>query len=178
MATLKGFLGPGDWGRCWATTRSCLILSPERRCPQQGRELRVLSAVNCWGPRSPVPAPSCWGRARTLFKVVPGSSPALGHQGTWPLKLAQLQIRGLPRAWGPCPPPTPSVGHFNPLTDTQGSTCPQTFLPCPLPSPAATSLPHPLPDFLSHPAILGQNVCCVFKWAEVAGRALLGYCID
>lgn len=76
-----------------------------------------------------VPAPPCWGRVRTLFKVVLGSSPALGHPGTWPLKLAQLQLRGLPRAWVPCPPPTLGVGHFNPLTDARGSTCPQTFLP-------------------------------------------------
>lgn len=90
-----------------------------------------------------MPAPPCWGRVRTLFKVVLGSSPALGHQGIWPLKLAQLQFPRLPRAWVPCPPPTPGVGHFNPMTDAQGSTCPQTFLPCPLPSPAPTSLPHP-----------------------------------
>lgn len=151
---------------------------PREALSPAGKRANSSECCELLGARSTVPAPPCWGRVRTLFKVVLGSSPALGHHGTWPLKLAQLQFPRLPRAWVPCPPPTPGVGHFNPMTDAQGSTCPQTFLPCPLPSLAPTSLPHPLPDFLSHPAILGQNVCCVFKWAEVAGRALLGYCID
>lgn len=69
----------------------------------------------------------------------------------------------------------PEVGHFKPLLDAHGNVNLQTLTPL----SSASAAPHCSPTFsLTFCPILGQNMCCVFKWAEVAGSASPGYCID
>lgn len=167
---LKGPLASDDWeGALLGLHKLLPHHTPQKREGDLwwGGELpgEVNSSVN--SSAAAALAPPCWERVRVLLKVVCAARLPLTPRHTPPAFLvgAALGSPGLLRAWAEapsCPPscPPPALG------DAPESARLQRVLP--LPFPQAPHCPPTLSLLWVRP---GTKLCCVFKWAEVAGSA-------